>query len=133
MFDEFFMREVAAGRIKTEQFSDAHQEILFHGHCQQKSVGDPAATVKMLSTPVGHTVRTIPSGCCGMAGSFGYEAEHFEISQRIGSLVLFPAVEKASAQSIVSAPGTSCRHQIKDGTGHLAKHPVELMWEACIC
>ena len=133
MFDEFFVREAAAGRINADQFSAEQQEILFHGHCQQKSVGDPNATVKMLSTPKGHSIRTIPSGCCGMAGSFGYEAEHYDISQRIGALVLFPTVEKAAAQTIVSAPGTSCRHQIKDGTGRIAKHPVEVMWEACIC
>ena len=132
MFDEFFVREAAAGKIKADQFSAEQQEILFHGHCQQKSVGDPAATVKMLSTPAGHVVRTIPSGCCGMAGSFGYEAEHYDISQRIGSLVLFPTVEKAPVQTIISAPGTSCRHQIKDGTGRVSKHPIEVMWEACI-
>jgi FAD/FMN-containing dehydrogenase/Fe-S oxidoreductase len=130
MFDEFFMKEVSAGRITSDQFTPAQQEILFHGHCQQKSVGDPTATVKMLSTPAGHSVRTIPSGCCGMAGSFGYEAEHFEISQRIGELVLFPAVNKALPQTMVAAPGTSCRHQIKDGTGRRAKHPIEIMWEA---
>jgi Fe-S oxidoreductase len=130
MFDEFFMKEVSAGRITSDQFTPAQQEILFHGHCQQKSVGDPSATVKMLSTPTGHSVRTIPSGCCGMAGSFGYEAEHFDISQRIGELVLFPAVNKALPQTMVAAPGTSCRHQIKDGTGRRAKHPIEIMWEA---
>jgi Fe-S oxidoreductase len=132
MFDEFFVREAAAGKIKADQFSAEQQEILFHGHCQQKSVGDPAATVKMLSTPAAHVVRTIPSGCCGMAGSFGYEAEHYDISQRIGSLVLFPTVEKAPVQTIISAPGTSCRHQIKDGTGRVPKHPIEVMWEACM-
>jgi Fe-S oxidoreductase len=133
MFDEFFMREVAAGRISSEQFSAMKQEILFHGHCQQKSVGDPTATVKMLSTPTGHTVKTIPSGCCGMAGSFGYEAEHYEISQRIGELVLFPAVRNAPVQTLVAAPGTSCRHQIKDGTGRKSSHPIEVMLDACIC
>jgi len=133
MFDEFFVRELAAGRIRPDQFSSAKQEILFHGHCQQKSVGDPTATVKMLSTPAGHTVKTIPSGCCGMAGSFGYEAEHFDISQRIGELVLFPAVRNASGQTLVTAPGTSCRHQIKDGTGRKSSHPIEVMLDACIC
>jgi Fe-S oxidoreductase len=132
MFDEFFMREVAAGRIRSDQFSADQREILFHGHCQQKSVGDPGATVKMLSLPTGHNVRTIPSGCCGMAGSFGYESEHYDISQRIGALVLYPAVNSASAQTIVAAPGTSCRHQIKDGTGRISSHPVEIMWESSL-
>ncbi len=132
MFDEFFMQEVAAGRIRSDQFSADQREILFHGHCQQKSVGDPGATVKMLSFPTGHNVRTIPSGCCGMAGSFGYESEHYDISQRIGGLVLFPTVNNASAQTIVAAPGTSCRHQIKDGTGRMSSHPVEIMWESSL-
>jgi FAD/FMN-containing dehydrogenase/Fe-S oxidoreductase len=132
MFDEFFVREVAAGRITAEQFSSEQCEILFHGHCQQKSVGDPGATVKMLSIPIGHRVKTIPSGCCGMAGSFGYEAEHYDISQRIGELVLFPAVRNSSAQTLVVAPGTSCRHQIKDGTSRASKHPIEVMWEASL-
>jgi Fe-S oxidoreductase len=86
----------------------------------------------MLSFPTGHNVRTIPSGCCGMAGSFGYESEHYDISQRIGGLVLFPTVNNASAQTIVAAPGTSCRHQIKDGTGRMSSHPVEIMWESSL-
>jgi Fe-S oxidoreductase len=87
-------------------------------------------TQKILSLPRNYVVETIPSGCCGMAGSFGYEAEHFEVSQQVGELVLFPAVRKAEADTLIAAPGTSCRHQIADGTGHKAKHPVEILWEA---
>jgi Fe-S oxidoreductase len=75
-------------------------------------------------------VETIPSGCCGMAGSFGYEKEHYEISMQIGELELFPAIRNQSEEVIIAAPGTSCRHQIKDGTGRMAKHPVEILWEA---
>ena len=75
----------------------------------------------------GHVVETIPSGCCGMAGSFGYEREHFEVSMQIGELVLFPAVRAAAADTLVAAAGTSCRHQIKDGTGRIALHPVEIL------
>ncbi|WP_341835831.1 hypothetical protein WJU16_23685 [Chitinophaga pollutisoli] len=72
----------------------------------------------------------IPSGCCGMAGSFGYEKEHFEVSMNIGELVLFPAVRKAGESALIAAPGTSCRHQIKDGTGAHALHPVEILYDA---
>ena len=74
----------------------------------------------------------IPSGCCGMAGSFGYEEEHFDVSQQIGELVLFPAVRAASAATLIAAPGTSCRHQIKDGTGRVALHPVEILHGALL-
>jgi Fe-S oxidoreductase len=77
-------------------------------------------------------VETIPSGCCGMAGSFGYEKEHYELSMKIGELVLFPAVRKQTDQTIIAAPGTSCRHQIKDGTGKKALHPVEVLWQALV-
>jgi len=77
-------------------------------------------------------VGTIPSGCCGMAGSFGYEKEHYELSQKIGELVLLPAVRQQEANTIIAAPGTSCRHQIKDGTGRKALHPVEVLFEALV-
>jgi Fe-S oxidoreductase len=76
-----------------------------------------------LRLPTNYKVQMIPSGCCGMAGSFGYEAEHFDISMTIAGLVLLPAVRSASADTIIAAPGTSCRHQIKDATGRIAHHP----------
>jgi Fe-S oxidoreductase len=84
----------------------------------------------MLSLPENYTVEVIPSGCCGMAGSFGYEKEHYKISMQIGELVLFPAIRKLSKEVIVAAPGTSCRHQIKDGTGAYALHTVEVLYDA---
>lgn len=130
LIDEFIAREMQKGRIDASHFRDSPREVLLHGHCQQKALGDLSATVRMLSLPKGYKVSTIPSGCCGMAGSFGYELEHFEISNRIGELVLFPAVRKTAEDVIIAAPGTSCRHQIKDGTGRLAMHPVEVLWEA---
>jgi Fe-S oxidoreductase len=83
----------------------------------------------MLSIPVNYSVSEIPSGCCGMAGSFGYEKEHYELSNQVGELVLFPAVRN-NGEAIIAAPGTSCRHHIKDGTGKIAKHPVEVLYEA---
>ena len=84
----------------------------------------------MLSIPVNYSVREIPSGCCGMAGAFGYEKEHFELSNKIGELILFPAIRKSEADTIIAAPGTSCRHHIKDGTGRVAMHPVVILYNA---
>jgi Fe-S oxidoreductase len=84
----------------------------------------------MLSLPENYTVEIIPSGCCGMAGSFGYEKEHYNISMQIGELVLFPAIRKTEKDVIIAAPGTSCRHQVKDGTGVHALHTVEVLYEA---
>jgi Fe-S oxidoreductase len=130
--DEFFARERAAGRIRPEQFTGEAKSVLLHGHCHQKALSSTAPTVAMLQLPRNYRVEVIPSGCCGMAGSFGYEAEHFALSNQIGELVLFPAVRQASAEILVAAPGTSCRHQIKDGTGRLARHPVEILADALI-
>jgi Fe-S oxidoreductase len=86
----------------------------------------------MLELPAGYQVTVIPSGCCGMAGSFGYEEEHFDISQQIGELVVFPAVRSTPVDTLVAAPGTSCRHQIKDGTGRVALHPIEILHDALL-
>lgn len=87
-------------------------------------------THTILSIPENYKVSEIPSGCCGMAGSFGYEQEHYELSMKVGEMVLFPAVRRASEQTIIAAPGTSCRHQIKDGTDRDALHPVEVLYAA---
>ena len=130
LFEEFIAREVEKGNIGPESFTDEHKEILLHGHCQQKSVASTEPTKRMLTIPQNFKIKEIPSGCCGMAGSFGYEKEHFELSMKVGELVLFPAVRKANAETVIVAPGTSCRHQIKDGTSRQAKHPVEVMFEA---
>ena len=86
----------------------------------------------ILSLPENYRVEEIPSGCCGMAGSFGYEKEHYKLSMKVGELVLFPAVRKASPETIIAAPGTSCREQIKDGTSRKALHPVEILHDALI-
>jgi Fe-S oxidoreductase len=130
MIDEFIAREIDKGNISKEQFTSAEKKIKLHGHCQQKALVGTAATVKVLSFPENYKVETIPSGCCGMAGSFGYEEEHYELSMKIGEMVLFPAVRNAADDVIIAAPGTSCRHQVKDGTGKKALHPVEVLWEA---
>jgi FAD/FMN-containing dehydrogenase/Fe-S oxidoreductase len=130
LIDEFLAREAARGRITSASFTDQPRQIKLHGHCHQKALSSLAATVQTLSLPRNYSIETIPSGCCGMAGSFGYEREHFELSMQIGELVLFPAVRGAADDVIIAAPGTSCRHQIKDGTGRTALHPVEILHAA---
>lgn len=130
LFEEFISVEIEKGHIKESDFTSEEKHILLHGHCQQKAVASTEPTKRMLSLPVNYTVEEIPSGCCGMAGSFGYEKEHYDLSMKIGELVLFPVVRKAEEKIIITAPGTSCRHQIKDGTGRAALHPVEVMYEA---
>ena len=132
LIDEFIAKEIELGNILKEQFTKEKRNIKLHGHCQQKALSSVAPSVKLLSLPENYTVETIPSGCCGMAGSFGFEKEHYDLSMQIGELVLFPAVRKQTEETIIAAPGTSCRHQIKDGTGRKAKHPVEILWEALV-
>jgi Fe-S oxidoreductase len=104
--------------------------VKLHGHCQQKALSTLTHTKKILTQLGQHEVHLIPSGCCGMAGSFGYEREHYELSMQIGELVLFPTVRNLADDVIIAAPGTSCRHQIKDGTGKKSMHPVEKHWRA---
>lgn len=128
--DELLARASSDGRIGPDAFDDEPRTILLHGHCHQKALSSMDATVAALSLPRHHTVSLIPSGCCGMAGSFGYERDHFELSMKIGELVLFPAVRAAPAATIIAAPGTSCRHQIADGTARHALHPVEILHAA---
>ncbi|WP_018612747.1 FAD-binding and (Fe-S)-binding domain-containing protein [Segetibacter koreensis] len=130
MIEEFITKEIAKGNITKEQFTTEKRLIKLHGHCQQKAWGALGASEHALSLPENYTVETIPSGCCGMAGSFGYEKEHYDISMQIGELVLLPTVRKQPEDVIIAAPGTSCRHQIKDGTKRKAKHPVEILYEA---
>jgi Fe-S oxidoreductase len=130
MVDEFIAKEFRAGKINRGSFVDEKASILLHAHCQQKAVASSAATLEMLSIPVNYSVKEIPSGCCGMAGSFGYEKEHFELSNQVGELVLFPEVRNSEINTIISAPGTSCRHHIKDGTGRVALHPAVVLYNA---
>ncbi len=132
LFDDFIMREVNDGRINKAQFTSDQRSIRLHGHCHQKSLASTASTKQMLTLPANYRVDEIKSGCCGMAGSFGYEAEHYEVSMKVGELVLFPEVRKTAADTTIAAPGTSCRHQIMDGTGRKALHPVEVFWESLI-
>lgn len=130
MLEEFLAREIEAGKIRKKQFTSEEKHILLHGHCQQKAVASTKQSLFLLSFPENYTVEEIPSGCCGMAGSFGYEKEHYAISQKVGEMVLLPAVRNAHAATIIAAPGTSCRHQIKEGTQRTALHPAEILYEA---
>lgn len=132
LIDEFISREMEAGRIKKSQFTTEAKEIKLHGHCQQKAIASTEPTKKMLSFPENYTITEIPSGCCGMAGSFGYEKEHIALSKQVGELVLLPEIRNAADDVIIAAPGTSCRHQIKDGTGRKARHPVEILYDALV-
>jgi FAD/FMN-containing dehydrogenase/Fe-S oxidoreductase len=130
MFDEFIMREVEKGKIRREQFTNKKVSIKLHGHCHQKALASTGPTKEMLSLPANYIVEEIKSGCCGMAGSFGYEKEHYELSQKVGELVLFPEVRATDDLTLIAAPGTSCRHQIIDGTGRRAYHPIEILFDA---
>ena len=130
MIEEFLSKELDAGHIDTRIFKSHEKLIKLHGHCQQKALSTLTHTKKILTHMGGNQVHLIPSGCCGMAGSFGYEKEHYDLSMQIGELVLFPTVRKQPDDVIIAAAGTSCRHQIKDGTGRKALHPVEIIWNA---
>lgn len=132
LYDEFIVREIEKGHITTDQFTAVPLAIKLHGHCHQKSLASIEPSRKMLSLPKNYQVDVIPSGCCGMAGAFGYEKEHYELSMRIGESVLFPAIRKAGDPVCISAPGTSCRQQILDGTGRKALHPVEVLYKALL-
>ena len=130
LIDEFIANEITKGNIQKEAFTKNAKLIKLHGHCQQKAIASVAPTQSILSFPENYKVEVIPSGCCGMAGSFGYEKEHYDLSMQIGELVLLPAVRNQLSDTIIAAPGTSCRHQIKDGAQKIALHPVEILFEA---
>lgn len=132
LIDEFLASEIGKGVIHPGLFTKEKKQVLLHGHCQQKALSSVNPSATIVSLPENYSVEIIPSGCCGMAGSFGYEKEHYEISMQVGEMVLLPAVRKSSTETIIAAPGTSCRHQVKDGTGRKAKHPVEVLYEALV-
>ncbi|UHG92185.1 FAD-binding and (Fe-S)-binding domain-containing protein [Spirosoma oryzicola] len=131
LFEEWLAQEIENKRIDRKLFTTETRQVKVHGHCHQKALSSMVPVKKALSLPLNYQVQLIPSGCCGMAGSFGYEAEHYDLSMQIGELVLFPAVRQAN-EAIISAAGTSCRHQIKDGTGRKAQHPAEILFDALI-
>ncbi len=132
LVEEFLSAEIEKGNIVPEQFTSETKQIKIHSHCHQKSLSNQKVTFDLLNLPINYSPTIIPSGCCGMAGSFGYEVEHYQVSMKIGELVLFPAVRKTAEDVVLAANGTSCRHQILDGTGRVAFHPVTILKRALI-
>lgn len=132
LIEEFLNNEIKEGRIKSNQFSLETKKLKIHVHCHQKALSSVEHTFAILNLPVNYIPTIIPSGCCGMAGSFGYEKEHYEVSMKIGEQTLFPAIRKADKQTVIVANGTSCRHQIKDGVTVNALHPVTILKEALV-
>ncbi len=130
LYDEFIMREVAAGNILTDSFTQESCHIILHGHCHQKSLASVVPSQKMLQLPHNYTCEVIPSGCCGMAGSYGYEKRNYDNSIKIAEDVLLPAVRSAQINTLIAAPGTSCREQIGGNTDRVALHPVEILLAA---
>jgi Fe-S oxidoreductase len=130
LFDEFFMQEVQKGNISKDSFTKDQLQIKFHGHCHQKAIASTRTTLEMLSFPDNYTASQINAGCCGMAGSFGYEKEHYQLSMDIAGLKLLPEIKNTPSETILVAMGTSCRDQIKHGSQRDAYHPVEIMYQA---
>lgn len=130
--EEFIKQEFEKNNISATSFTAQEKVLKIHGHCQQKSLSSTEPTFKMLSIPINYHVTIINSGCCGMAGSFGYEKEHYNISMQVGEDTLFPKIRNTENTTIIAAPGTSCRHQIKDGTSRNSKHPVTILREAMV-
>ena len=130
--DEFLAHEIRKKKITATSFKKEPKKVKLHGHCMQKALSDVNFTKEILSLPENYEVEIIPSGCCGMSGSFGYDKDKYDLSMQIGELVLFPEIRNAKNQTLIAAPGTSCRHQIKDGTNEKALHPVEILWDALI-
>jgi FAD/FMN-containing dehydrogenase/Fe-S oxidoreductase len=130
LVEEFIAQEIDKGHISSKDFTEQSKTLKIHAHCYQKSLGTPADTFKILNLPTNYKVTLMSTGCCGMAGSFGYEAEHYEVSQKIGEERLFPTIRKMNDKTLVVANGTSCRHQIFDGTGKKALHPLSILLKA---
>jgi Fe-S oxidoreductase len=127
LLEEFLVRESRAGTLKLPFAADGKREAYLHGHCHQKALGAFPDVVAALQLVPGLTVKTIDSSCCGMAGSFGYEAEHYEVSLAMAERSLLPAVRSAPPDALIVADGTSCRHQIEDGAKRGAVHVARVL------
>ena len=130
--EEFLQNEFEKGNIRTNQFTTEKKSIKIHGHCHQKALSTTHATFSILNIPENYSPTIMNTGCCGMAGSFGYEKEHYKISMQVGEDTLFPKIRNTSKNTEIIASGTSCRHQILDGTNRYAKHPITVLREALI-
>jgi len=129
MFEEFVAQLAEQGQLDVT-FTDQSRQLLLHGHCHQKALVGTAPSHQILQLPPNYRLTEVDSGCCGMAGSFGYEAEHYEISLKMAERRLLPAVRAAAADTLIVAAGTSCRHQVADATGRMPLHPAEVLWQA---
>ena len=129
-FEEFLAKELEKGNIDITLFTTTAKTLKIHGHCHQKALSGTHASFEVLNIPTNYKVTIINSGCCGMAGSFGYEKEHYKISMQVGEDTLFPKVRNTPKETQIVAAGTSCRHQIYDGTKRIAKHPITILKEA---
>jgi Fe-S oxidoreductase len=127
LFEEFLARESRQGKLQLKLRPISHKTVLLHGHCHQKAFD----AVKPVQTVLGLIpelkVELIESSCCGMAGSFGYEAEHYDVSMKMAELALLPAIRQAAADTLIVADGTSCRHQIADGAQREAVHVAKVL------
>jgi len=128
LIEDLLLEAIDDGRLVLRPL--AGKKILLHGHCHQKAEVGTRATVELLRRIPGVTVAELDAGCCGMAGSFGFEAEHYDLSMKIGEDRLFPAVRAAGADTVIAATGVSCRQQIAHGAGLTAVHPVLLVLDA---
>ena len=130
--EEFLAQELKANNISQNQFTQETKKLKLHGHCHQKALSNMADSFSILNLPKNYSVTILNTGCCGMAGSFGYEKEHYEVSMKVGENSLFPKIRNTDSTTEIVASGTSCRHQIYDGTKRLAKHPITILKEALI-
>jgi FAD/FMN-containing dehydrogenase/Fe-S oxidoreductase len=130
LFEEFVAREIDAGRFELDLQTLSQKKALLHGHCHQKAFGAMPAVERVLKLVPGLEVETIQSSCCGMAGSFGYDASHYDVSMKMGELSLLPKVRESSADTLIVADGTSCRHQIHDGASREAVHVARVLERA---
>ena len=129
-FEEFLAIELEKGNIDTSLFTEDSKTLKIHGHCHQKALTGTHASFQVLNIPKNYSVTIMNTGCCGMAGSFGYEKEHYKVSMQVGEDTLFSKVRNCSEDTEIAAAGTSCRHQIFDGTKRIAKHPITFLKEA---
>ena len=130
--EEFLQKEFDKGNIRSNQFSSKEKLLKIHGHCHQKALSSTHATFSILNIPQNYKPTIMNTGCCGMAGSFGYEKEHYNVSMQVGEDTLFPKIRNISNDIEIVASGTSCRHQIYDGTKRKAKHPITILCEALV-
>ena len=129
MIDEFLAMLNKTGELNLK-FSALNKKILFHGHCHQKSLIGTTASLEVLNLPENYKAELINSGCCGMAGSFGFEKEHYDISMQIGEQALFPAINGSDEQYEITVMGVSCRQQIEHGTARYPRHLAEVLLDA---